>query len=289
MKQAAGFVLPVVPALTLLVVSASAQIAPRNFGSVVFPGGTAATSPQITRNFGSVVFPGGSPTSPPVRVGPGTVVPPLARAPINNGGFFVNGSSSFSGVGNSFVGNTSSRFNTFNNFNGIRGRGNKNGGRNQSPIVFAYPVVVGGGGYGGYYDSGFYDADPPPALPYPQQMGMPVPYAYPPQQEGRPVVVQVGPDGQFTTQRQGPMQAYRPPPREADESAQPDQTHFLIAFKDHTIYSSVAYWFDGDTLHYFTNGSTHNQASVSLIDRDLTERLNREMGIDFKMPPASAK
>ena len=53
-----------------------------------------------------------------------------------------------------------------------------------------------------------------------------------------------------------------------------------------TIYSAVAYWVDGDTLHYFTTGNTHNQASLSLIDRELTERLNRELGIDFKLPAA---
>jgi hypothetical protein len=46
----------------------------------------------------------------------------------------------------------------------------------------------------------------------------------------------------------------------------------------------VAYWFDGDTLHYFTTGSTHNQASVSLLDRELTMRLNKELGIDFHIP-----
>jgi hypothetical protein len=45
----------------------------------------------------------------------------------------------------------------------------------------------------------------------------------------------------------------------------------------------VAYWVDGDTIHYFTSGNTHNQASVSLIDRALTRRLN-EGGLDVKLP-----
>ena len=48
-----------------------------------------------------------------------------------------------------------------------------------------------------------------------------------------------------------------------------------MAFKDHTIYTAVAYWVDGDTLHYFTSGNTHNQVSLSLVDRELTERLNQ--------------
>ena len=71
---------------------------------------------------------------------------------------------------------------------------------------------------------------------------------------------------------------------EAESAA--DSTRYLLAFKDHNIYSAVAYWADGDTLHYFTTGNIHNQASMSLIDRPLTERLNRELGIDFTLPPA---
>jgi endonuclease YncB( thermonuclease family) len=60
-------------------------------------------------------------------------------------------------------------------------------------------------------------------------------------------------------------------------------SHYLIAFKDHTIYSAVAYWVDGDTLHYFTTGSTHNQVSLSLVDVPLTERLNKEAGEDIRL------
>jgi hypothetical protein len=43
---------------------------------------------------------------------------------------------------------------------------------------------------------------------------------------------------------------------------------------------------DGDTVHYFTAGNTHNQASLSLVDRELTDRLNRESGHEVKLPPA---
>jgi len=63
-------------------------------------------------------------------------------------------------------------------------------------------------------------------------------------------------------------------------------THYLIAFKDHSIYSAVAYWVDGDTLHYFTTGNTHNQVSLSLVDRDLTKRLNEESGLQVNLPSA---
>ena len=84
---------------------------------------------------------------------------------------------------------------------------------------------------------------------------------------------------------------YPPAPPDQAQAQGPEQagtepTHYLIAFKDHSIYSAVAYWVDGDTLHYFTTGSTHNQASVSLVDRELTERLNRDTGVEVKLPPA---
>ena len=55
----------------------------------------------------------------------------------------------------------------------------------------------------------------------------------------------------------------------------------------HSLVCSVHLLFNRvDVVHYFTTGSTHNQASVSLLDRDLTVRLNKELGIDFRMPDA---
>jgi endonuclease YncB( thermonuclease family) len=70
----------------------------------------------------------------------------------------------------------------------------------------------------------------------------------------------------------------------AAEPPAPDR--YLFAFKDHSIYAAVAYWVDGDTLHYFTSGDTHKQAPLSTLDRPFTERLNRETGVALKLPPA---
>jgi endonuclease YncB( thermonuclease family) len=111
---------------------------------------------------------------------------------------------------------------------------------------------------------------------------------YPPQQA--PVIInQFGSgDGQYVTRVQPqniyPQQQTRP--QAEDPASAAETSHYLIAFKDHSIYSAVAYWVDGDTLHYFTTGSTHNQASVSLVDRELTDRLNRDSGVEVKLPPA---
>jgi hypothetical protein len=120
----------------------------------------------------------------------------------------------------------------------------------------------------------------------------------PPPQPVTPVIINVGPGGgQYTTTAERPQGVYGPPsvygppvyqPQSqpaAEEPAPTDEPqHYLIAFKDHTIYSAVAYWVDGDTLHYFTAGNTHNQVSVSLLDRALTQRLNQESGVAFKIP-----
>ena len=144
---------------------------------------------------------------------------------------------------------------------------------------FAYPVYVGGygAGYGGYdpYAAGMVQP--------PQQQQPNVTVIMPPQPP--PVII-----NQFGTPPAGMLSQPQAPPESAPvETAQagsPEPTGYLIAFKDHTIYSAVAYWLEGDTLHYFTSGNTHNQVSLALIDRDLTVRLNRESGIEVKLPPA---
>jgi hypothetical protein len=247
MKHASGVLLTAL--LCTWSTAASAQTVTRSFGSVVFPGGTAATNPGISRNFASVIFPGGSPATPPVRTGPAPVVAPpvVFGRPISHPG------------------------NSFNNGNSFNRRPGNRGGRNTPATVYAYPVYVGGG-YG--YSDPAAEPEPPPQQPmtmmYPQR-----------QETARPIIIQVDRESLYGPAPQ--RQSITPTAAEPQEP-EADKPNYLIAFKDHTIYSSVAYWFDGDTLHYFTNGNTHNQASVALIDRELTERLNRELGIDFKMP-----
>ena len=229
----------------------------RNFGSVVFPGGTSATTPGATRNFGSVVFPGGA-ALPPVRGGS----PVIGSLP---GVGFTNPVPTQTRGGQNFRGTPSGR-NT----------------RNQT-FVYAYPVYVSGT-YDGNYNSNYAPQEAPPQQ---QQQPQNVTVVYPPQ-HASPVMIQAGSQGEYYTTG-GPRQGYESPggaPREQEQAQDSDTNRFLIAFKDHTIYSAVAYWADGETLHYFTTGNTHNQVSVSLIDRELTERLNKELGMDFKLPRA---
>jgi hypothetical protein len=246
-------------AVVLLLASAGSvfgQAVHRSFGSAVFPGGTSSTSQGITRNFGSVVFPGGVQTRP-VNGGAPVIGTPVFGVRPGGGVTLVP-----AGKGQN-----------------VRRTPTNGRGSLSTSFVYAYPVYVGGYGY----DNSYAAQEQAPQQPnvvvvYPQQ-----------QQTATPVMIQAGPDGEYTTM--GPRQGatiYDAPRRELLPEPDPatDSTHYLLAFKDHTIYSAVAYWADGDTLHYFTTGNTHNQASLSLIDRDLTERLNRELGIDFKLPPA---
>ena len=233
-----------------LATSVFGQAVHRNFGSVVFPGGTAATSPSITRSFGSVVFPGGT-----------QMQPVYAGAPA---------SGLRSGFGASTPAPEGKRHNPNFRRTSVIGPGT-----GLAPVYFyAFPVYVGG------YDNSYAAQEPDQ-----EQQVAPVP-----QQQAFPVMIQAGPDGEYTTTAQHQNSTVYQPEQRPETAEEPgraaDSPRYLLAFKDHSIYSAVAYWADGDTLHYFTAGNTHNQASLALIDRELTERLNRELGIDFTLPPA---
>lgn len=197
------------------------------FGSAVFPGGTAATSPGIQRFSTIAGHPGGG--------------GPRLNVPFSSG--FRRG--------------------------GTRGSG---------AFIYSYPYPVNVGG--GYDSSGAGYVDPNAAMPMQQPAA-----AAPAQGPVTPIIINIG----VPTPPAGPPappEAYQPPvqqqPQEDTSSAEP--AHYLIAFKDHTIYSAVAYWVDGSTLHYFTAGNVHNQVSLSLVDRELTERLNKEIGMPVNLP-----
>jgi hypothetical protein len=63
-------------------------------------------------------------------------------------------------------------------------------------------------------------------------------------------------------------------------------TIYLLVFKDHRIMQALGYWMEAETLHYISVEYGLNQASISLIDRDLSQRLNDERGVAFTLPVA---
>jgi hypothetical protein len=234
-------------------------------GSVVYPGGTAATMPNITRTIPNVVYPGGG---GPHLVVPGSVTDPTfpqrLAGTIQGQNFGRNGAGRGNGFGNGF---------------------GRRGGGSVSVIPYIVPIYVGGYGYGygyGYGDPSAYYGQPDPSGAPPDQQ--------PPMQQQPNIIIvypqgpPAGPGAPGAAMAAPPPEA-QPAPREEPASTL-EPSHYLIALKDHTIYAVVAYWVEGDTLHYFTTGSTHNQASLSLVDRPLTERLNKESGIDIRLPAA---
>jgi len=201
--------------------------------------------------FGNVVLPAGRPA---LGVNPfGNVVTPAmpqgaAAAATRNGSF---------GAGTRL----------YNNNSGYNGRR-----RTNSSGIYAFPVFVGG------YGSGY--ADPAAAAAVAPQSDQPATPAAPPvvinQYFGTPP-----PDSNGSPEPSN-FHYYQAPANDAP--APPSDTYYLIAFKDHSVYSAVAYYVEGDTLHYFTAGNQHNQASLSLVDRQLTEQLNRAHNIEVRFP-----
>jgi hypothetical protein len=240
-----------------------------SFGNVVFPGSTAST-PGVTRFFGNVVFPSG--VAPRVYLPNSPADPTRLSGTFGNSLGFVAANRGF--VGSGFVSGGS----------GFRGSG-RNGSRSGSVIAVPYAVPIYVGGYAGY--TGYYDSPPPtdPGAAYGPGPafgpgGPPQPntiVVYPPTTPVPPGP----PNGGYGETYAPPL---GPPAANPDQGAATAPATYLIAFKDHTIYSAVAYWVEGDTLHYFTTGATHNQVSLSLVDRDLTLRLNQEAGNNMQLP-----
>ena len=166
----------------------------------------------------------------------------------------------------------------------VSGFGGFNEGRHvrrfREPLLvpYAYPVYLGNyADYNGYQG---YGQDQPN-----------ITIINPPQQTPQVIINQ-----NFIPERATPViheytedssgiHVYEAPSRTPVENA-PDETtdYYLIAFKDHSIYSAFAYWVEGDTLHYVTPQRVHNQASVTLVDRELTQKLNSERNLQLKLP-----
>ena len=232
--------------LGLALLAVSALYAQNRAGFVVSPG-------YITRVPGSVVFPGGS-----------SALPGVQR---------TFGSTLFPGGGGAQLGVPG--------FTPVAPFATRTGPRHNGVGPIAYPVPVYVGDYSGYM--GGYDPSVAPAGGAVQQAPN-ITIIYPP--AAAPVFVTQGAAQQSgVALYQPPIPQQQPAPAAAAQPAT-EQPHYLIALKDHTIYSAVAYWVQGDTLHYFTDGNTHNQASLALVDRDLTKKLNLDSGMEVRLPPA---
>jgi hypothetical protein len=164
-------------------------------------------------------------------------------------------------------------------------------------VIVPYPVFVGGGYYGGY-------APEPYAAPPVQEE----PTYWNPNQAPSVVINQTFiPDRAYPLVREYPSDTERAPESsslktypspqsnpyaEAQQqqaqvrrpAAEPQATIYLLAFRDHNIVPALGYWMEGNTLHYVSVEHALNQVSLDLVDRDLSQRLNDERGVEFRLP-----
>ncbi len=59
---------------------------------------------------------------------------------------------------------------------------------------------------------------------------------------------------------------------------------YLIAFRGNTVESCVAYWVEGRTLHYVTRDHAMREAPLETLDREYSEKINRERHVAFRLP-----
>jgi hypothetical protein len=152
-------------------------------------------------------------------------------------------------------------------------------------------VIVGTYGYTGYgygYDSG---AAPAGYVEQGSQVvtsnGMPsvvINQTFIPDR-AMPVVREYSSDGP----EQSGMRTYeglrtQPQPDPGERRASDQPTLYLIAFKDHRIVPALGYWIESGNLHYVSAEHSLNQASLDLIDRDLSQQLNDERHVEFRLP-----
>lgn len=165
-------------------------------------------------------------------------------------------------------------------YTGVPARDSARGRRwNNVPAVgFAYPVFVGGYVYG----------TPEPAAPQnviiinppaPAPATIVSVPASPPAPANPTVRQNAGED-------ESGVHVFEAPGRAPAERPATEPVMFLIALKDSSVYTAVAYWVEGDALHYVTSRGTHNQTSLDLVDRELSEKLNQGRKVELHLPAA---
>lgn len=67
----------------------------------------------------------------------------------------------------------------------------------------------------------------------------------------------------------------------ATDSSKPTIT--LLAFADSSVVAVIAYWEQAEQLHYVTNSFAKRIVPVTTLDKALSEQLNRERKVEFKL------
>ncbi|MFN0167089.1 MAG: hypothetical protein ACKV22_11730 [Bryobacteraceae bacterium] len=200
--------------------------------------------------FGNVVF-------------PGTGGPPGRHAPVTVPGVYSSGS---------FAGRLGATVSGYPGYSGAPGYGNPRGRQQVVVVPWAYPA--------------YYPQEQPnvvivqqPAPPAQQQPQVIINQNFTPE-VARPVVKEYDSDDG--------IRIYEVPSKarssQQEESREPENSPFLIALKDQTIYAAFTFWLEGETLHYVTPRGAHNQVSLDRVDRAFTLKLNRDRELPVKLP-----
>ena len=84
------------------------------------------------------------------------------------------------------------------------------------------------------------------------------------------------------------LRAFPPIGPVAPVQAAPKPPIYLIAHKDGDIHAATSYWSDGLMLHCITLEGAHEQIRLDLVDWKLSNDLNRQRNLDFRIPEAKA-
>jgi len=71
------------------------------------------------------------------------------------------------------------------------------------------------------------------------------------------------------------------PAEASTDSSKPTIT--LLAFKDSSIVAAIAYWEQAEQLHFVTNGFAKKIVPAGSLDKALSEQLNKERRVEFKL------
>ncbi len=113
--------------------------------------------------------------------------------------------------------------------------------------------------------------------------GVSYPYPYPYPYPAQPNVIVVYP--QPAPETEGPQTIAEPERETSAAPARRNSIFFLIPLKDRSVRSGVAYWVEGETLHFITMDGKHDEVPLDQVDRKLAEELNRGREIEFRLPP----
>lgn len=75
-------------------------------------------------------------------------------------------------------------------------------------------------------------------------------------------------------------------PSEAEQAAAQQPTITLLAFSDSSVAAAIAYWVQGDELHYVARNFAKRVVPLKLLDVELSRQLNRERNVEFRLEPA---